>query len=119
MNWDTIVTHLSPYIVRIDTPDGGGTGFLCLYNEDKSWIGLATAAHVISRADEWQQPIRLWQPDTSASKLLPFNERVVFINWAADSAVLLFKNDLSLPQQLIPLFPNHNCPAISRTGSVD
>ena len=45
MNWDQIVTKDSPYIARIESPAGHGTGFLCLYNEDKSWFGIATAMH--------------------------------------------------------------------------
>ena len=52
MQWDQIVTAASPYVVRIDTPEGSGTGFLCLYNSDRTFVGIATAAHVVARADD-------------------------------------------------------------------
>jgi hypothetical protein len=51
MNWDQIVKKVTPHIVKIETPDGHGTGFLSLYNHDKTWCGIATAAHVVSHAD--------------------------------------------------------------------
>ena len=55
MHWNTIVEKVAPYVVKIETPTGHGTGFLCLYNEEKTFFGIATAAHVVSYADEWQQ----------------------------------------------------------------
>ena len=33
MYWNTIVDKVEPYVVKIETPSGHGTGFLCLYNE--------------------------------------------------------------------------------------
>ena len=48
------VEKVSPFVVKIETPSGSGTGFLCFYNEDKSWCAVATAHHVIDKADEWQ-----------------------------------------------------------------
>ena len=59
MSWNAIVERVTPYVIKIETPRGHGTGFLCLYNRDKSFYGIATARHVVSYADEWQQPIRL------------------------------------------------------------
>lgn len=104
MEWDKIIERVAPYVVHIDTPDGGGTGFLCLYNDDKSWAGIATAAHVVARADEWQQPLRISSEGQSPT-LLAAGERVVFLDWQTDSAVIFFPNNLSLPENLIPLLP--------------
>ena len=59
MNWDQVVQKVTPYVVKIETPAGSGTGFLFAYNEDHSWCGVATALHVVSAADEWQQPIKI------------------------------------------------------------
>jgi len=42
MNWDEIVAKITPYIVKIETPQGHGTGFLRMYNEDRSMCGIAT-----------------------------------------------------------------------------
>ena len=49
MGWDDVVSRMSPYVVRIETPEGTGSGFTCLYNYDRSWVGIATAAHVVAR----------------------------------------------------------------------
>jgi hypothetical protein len=105
MSWAETIEKVSPYVVRIDTPDGGGTGFLCLYNEDRSFAGIATAAHVVSTADEWQQPIRITCPATEQVAFLDTSNRVVFRDESTDSAVILFPNNLGLPQDLIPLLP--------------
>lgn len=51
MNWDQVVKKVSPHIVKIETQSGHGSGFLFLYNEDKSWCGIATAAHVLYQAE--------------------------------------------------------------------
>ena len=37
MSWDESIERVTPYIVKIEAPRGHGTGFLCLYNEDKSF----------------------------------------------------------------------------------
>jgi len=106
MNWDPIVREMTPYIVKIETPAGDGTGFLFLYNEDKSWCGIATSAHVVNYADEWQQPIRIRHQGSPDVALLKENERVIFRDLKTDSAVILFgKGDLKLPNNLIPLLP--------------
>ena len=52
MNWDQIVNKTRPHIVKIETQTGSGTGFLSLYNEDKTFCGVATALHVVSHADD-------------------------------------------------------------------
>jgi hypothetical protein len=106
MNWDTVVQKVTPYIVKIETPTGYGTGFLSFYNSDKSWCGIATAAHVVSDADEWQKPIRIRHQGSDNPVFLEPNERVIYKDWATDSAVVLFfKSNLNLPETPIALFP--------------
>jgi hypothetical protein len=51
MNWDHAIKAVSPHLVKIATPTGYGTGFLVLYNIDKTWCGIATAAHVVDHAE--------------------------------------------------------------------
>src|SRR5262245_61817113 len=92
MHWNTIVNKVAPYIVKIETPGGHGTGFLCLYNEDKSFCGIATAAHVVSYADNWQQPIRLQHFDTSSTALVKEHDRVIWLDTVTDSAVILISS---------------------------
>lgn len=106
MNWNAIVDKVSPYVVKIETPRGHGTGFLCLYNQDKSLLGIATARHVVSYADEWQQPIRIRHLPSDTQVFLKEATRGILSDPDTDSAVILFPpGDLGLPQELIPLLP--------------
>jgi len=107
MNWDQIVQKLEPYIVKIETPAGSGTGFLCVYNEEKTWCGIATALHVVDDADDWRQPIKIHHTMSGVSSFLKEGQRVIYTDWKTDSAVILFqKGDLPFPEQLIPLLPS-------------
>lgn len=106
MNWDQVVKKVIPYIVRIETPMGHGTGFLCLYNEDKSLLGIATAMHVVSYANKWQQPIRIQHNESQGAVMLKEPDRIIAMDWKTDSAVIIFSSgSLSLPQNILPLFP--------------
>src|SRR5271154_6666164 len=77
MDWNEIVKKITPYIVKIETPAGHGTGFLCLYNEERNSLGVATACHVVEYADQWQQPIRMTQPSTQSFAFLQEGERII------------------------------------------
>jgi len=107
MNWDRAIETIRPHVVKIETPNGYGTGFLAIYNDDKSWCGFATAAHVVSHADEWQQPIRIQHGDmTKPTRFLKSEERVIFLDRSTDSAIVLFlKGELQLPESPIALLP--------------
>lgn len=106
MNWNNIVEHVTPYVVRIETPDGYGTGFLYLYNDSKTFCGIATAGHVVSHADEWQQAIRIRHYPSGRSALLKEHERVVYVDYMKDSAVILLSTGhFDFPENVIPLFP--------------
>jgi len=107
MNWDQVVKKVSPHIVKIETQSGHGSGFLFMYNDNKSWCGIATAAHVLYQADKWKQPIQIFHSESNQTLFLQATERVITIDWETDSAVLLFnKVELPLPQDLIPLLPS-------------
>lgn len=106
MNWDNIVKKVSPHIVRIETQSGHGSGFLFMYNDNKSWCGVATAAHVLFQADKWKQPIQIFHSESGKTLFLRENERVITTDWETDSAVLLFgKGDFPFPEDIIPLLP--------------
>src|SRR4029077_12051879 len=99
MNWDASIRVVSPHVVKIETPTGYGTGFLAFYNYDRTWCGVATAAHVVSHADEWQQPIRIKNEASPVPLFLTADERVIFLDHNTDSAVVLFlKGHLQLPE---------------------
>jgi hypothetical protein len=107
MNWDHAINTISPHVVKIETPTGYGTGFLAFYNHDRSWCGIATAAHVVNHADDWQEPIRLIRSDGIGNPLfLKSEERVIFLDRSTDSAIVLFfKPELQLPESPIALLP--------------
>ena len=106
MNWSEVVQSIKPHIVRIETPTGHGTGFHCLHNHDGTWCGIATAAHVVAYAEEWQQPIRLRAAD-GKTVMLYTADRAITIDHATDSAVIVFqKNQFPLPANIFPLFPS-------------
>ncbi len=106
MDWNQIVEKVTPYIVKINTPEGHGTGFLCVYNEDHSMCGIATAHHVVAHADEWQHPLRITNLSTEKTYFAKESERVILLDADRDSAViLLFQAHLQFPEILIPLLP--------------
>ena len=106
MSWDEAIKTISPHVVKIESPTGYGTGFLAFYNFDHAWCGIATAAHVVSHADEWQEPIRIKGDATGAPRFLKADERVIYIDYLNDSAVILFlKGELKLPESPITLMP--------------
>jgi hypothetical protein len=85
---------------------GHGTGFLCLYNEDKTMCGIATAMHVIKHADEWQQPIRIRNNKLEEIVFLKEERRFIKMDWDTDSAVIIFPaGGLKLPDGVPPLLP--------------
>lgn len=105
MNWDQVVKKVSTHVVKIETPSGHGTGFLLLYNDSKTWCGIATAEHVVSYADDWKQPIKIYSFTGESIFLQPEN-RVIYRDWTKDSAVILFlKGDFQLPELPIALLP--------------
>lgn len=104
MSWDSATKLIAPHVVRIETPVSMGTGFLAFYNHDASWCAIATAAHVVSHADDWQQPIRI--RNNGGFRLLNASDRVVYMDRINDSAVVLFvKGDFQLPQSPVALLP--------------
>jgi len=105
MSWDQAVRTVTPHIVKIETPDGYGTGFLAFWNHDHSGCGIATAAHVVKHADDWRQPIKIWGQGQTPL-LLQGSDRIILLDGSTDSAVVLFfKRDLQLPEEPITLLP--------------
>src|SRR6266404_6541985 len=103
MSWDESVARVTPYIVKVETPRGHGTGFLCLYNQNKSFYGIATALHVVSHADEWNEPIRLRHYPSNTSVFLRQTDRHVFCDSRTDSAVIVASpGEIQLPEDTLP-----------------
>jgi hypothetical protein len=117
-NWNDVVDKVTPYVVKIETPQGHGTGFVCLYNDDKSLCGIATANHVVQHADIWKEPIRILHFPSKTMEFLRDDRRIIYDDFDNDSAVILFPpEDLQLPQSLINLFPTeHRLPIGAEVG---
>jgi hypothetical protein len=108
--WFALTDKLAPSVVKIETPTGKGTGFLCAYNESKTIAAIATAYHVVEDVDKWQQPIRFRVGDNDI--LVLEADRVIWPDkdQATDSAVIIVPsaklNVLDLPKDPIPLLPS-------------
>lgn len=104
MAWHKLHKSIKPYLVRIETQDGSGTGFLFAYNAGKTIAAIATAAHVVDDAHDWKQPIKLVHYETQDEVFLPDSDRVVFLDRKRDSASILITADkLPFPKDTLPL----------------
>ena len=109
MNWNELVEKVTPSIVKIETPSGHGTGFLCFYNETRTFLGIATAQHVVSHAERWQEPIRVTHYSSQTTTFLREADRIIWADEDKDSAVILVSvGDLKLPQDPMQLLPIDN-----------
>jgi hypothetical protein len=98
IDWHDFAERVSPFIFRITTPSGSGTGFLVSRSEAGDLCGVATAAHVVSYAHEWEQLIKLEHFATGQSILLRPDNRAVYIEQSLDTAAIVFNvGDLNLP----------------------
>lgn len=104
--WQDAIDLLIPYVVKISTPIGSGTGFLFAYSADQSICAVATAAHVVSHAHEWRQPIRVLHHVSRQDKLLTAEERAIVLDYDLDTAAITFsKSSIPFPEQLLSLAP--------------
>ena len=104
MSWNLTQKKIQPYLVRIETQQGSGTGFLFAYNPSGALAAIATAAHVIDNAHEWKQPIKLIHDATGDVAFVTEDQRVVFLNQSKDAATILIpKGTLPLPEETLPL----------------
>lgn len=94
MDWKSEILKIKPFMFKISTPSGHGTGFL-IFKNDQNICGVATAFHVISHAVEWNEPIKLMQFSTGIEKFLPYDPsaRVIKFDAQKDLALIMFTND--------------------------
>lgn len=105
MNWSEVVEKTSPYMVKIYTSKGYGTGFLCVYGGNKMVCGIATALHVVEHAAEWQEPIKLQHHESGIVKLVKEEDRIILSNPETDSAIILLEDGFHFPAEPIPMLP--------------
>ena len=106
-SWQQAVEAISPYVIRISTPDHAGTGVLFAFGAGGGILGFATAAHVLAHAQLWQQPIRLEQVATGWERLVQFNERALVFDDDTDTAALvLLRDSAAFPTELLAMTPD-------------
>jgi hypothetical protein len=112
MSWQAAFSAVEPYIVKIETPAGAGTGFFFAHNEDRSLIGIATALHVIDEANEWRQPLKIVHVQTRTQMFVSHGERGMLLDYGRDSAAILLStkamtdSGLPVPTAMLPLLPS-------------
>ncbi|NEV65136.1 S1C family serine protease [Thiorhodococcus minor] len=106
MDWSLLVKQIAPFVVRIETRSGYGTGFIYWQCQDKCCV--ATAKHVVAHADEpgWEQPIHIHHPNGKSVICYPdFREGYYSTNEVGDSAAIIISKDgLELPPRCLPLW---------------
>ena len=106
LSWQDAIDIIHPYVVKISTPLGFGTGFLFAHSADNSIVAVASAAHVLSHAHEWQQPIRLYHPSSKKDVFLKEEDRAIVLDSDLDTAAVVFtKPPFPLPDSLLALAP--------------
>lgn len=100
------VDVILPYVVKIRTPGGWGTGFFLNVDPARPYWTIATANHVIVDADEWEQPIRVEHQPSGKSLILHPHERVVYRDPKRDTAMIVFgETEIPLPSQPLQMIP--------------
>ena len=114
-NWQTEILKIKPFIFKISTPTGYGTGFL-IFRNDKNICGIATAYHVIAHAYEWNEPIKISQYISNKERFLinDPNIRVIEVNQDRDLAFILFADN---PQDAFDV-NDKNIPKLTDLGEI-
>ncbi|RQT10393.1 serine protease [Burkholderia contaminans] len=104
MSWHASNKKIRPYVVRIETPNNVGTGFLFAYNDTKTVAAIATASHVVDEAHDWKLPIKVTHHESGEQIFLRDEERVIFVDREHDSASILIEGgSLPFPKETLPL----------------
>lgn len=114
-DWQTEILKIKPFMFKISTPTGYGTGFL-IFKNDQNICGIATAYHVISHAFEWNEPIKISQYISNKERFLinDPNIRVIEINQDRDLAFILFADDQNNPFDI----DEKNIPKLTDIGEI-
>ena len=106
ITWKDAIETIKPYVVKINTPRGSGTGFLFTYAKNKKICGIATAAHVINNSHLWEELIRIEHRVSGVIKLLRKSDRAIFLDQKLDTAVILFsKGKIPFPEDTLTFTP--------------
>ncbi len=104
ISWHEAIDRLNPFIFRISTPDGSGTGWLVSQSNATPLCVIATAGHVIAHAHYWEEPIRLTHHSSGETSLLRAGDRAINIDHNSDTAAITFdRGAIVLPEAPLPL----------------
>lgn len=110
--WHKIIEKLTPYVVRIWTPQGSGTGFIVSNSKSTQICAVATAYHVISHAYYWEEPIRIEHLTSGKTLMLRHTDRAINVKPETDTAAIIFEKkdmDMVVPNDCLQLTPkDHN-----------
>lgn len=96
--------EIKPFVFRILTPRGRGTGFQIMYSKNTNLCGIATAYHVIAHEHEWEHPIKVQHYQSGKSLVLKHTQRAIAYYPDKDLAFILFpKADLPLKTEALRL----------------
>jgi hypothetical protein len=106
LEWRDAIEIIKPLVVKIETPRGWGTGFLLSYTTSGSLCAVATAAHVISEAHLWEQPIKVTHYESGHTVMLREADRAILLDEGKDTAAIVFvKGEIPFPEKTLPLRP--------------
>ncbi len=115
--WEEAVEIIKPYVVKIITPRGSGTGFLLAHNKDRTACAIATANHVVEASHLWEEPIRILHYSSGKVKLLRAANRAIVYDKNLDTAVILYfpkeeGDELPFPKKSLLLIPKGKYPQV-------
>ena len=103
-DWDVVYENVLPHIVRIETPESTGTGFLFALNESKEIVAFATAAHVVDHADSWKLPIKIRHHVSGNEIFVSDSKRFIEIDTKRDSASIVIPRPGDyIPEDPLPM----------------
>jgi hypothetical protein len=106
MAWHVAYEKVRPHVVRIESMNGFGTGFLFAYTKPHTIAAIATASHVIASAVDWQQPMKIWHPASKKTVYLEKEHRAVWLDRQHDAATILVPANLfQFPSDVLSLVP--------------
>jgi len=107
MDWQEAVKLISPFVVRIETPHGNGTGLICRYTEDVAMV--VTAHHVTEIAEQLEEPIEFSNDNWRASVVIEDDQRIMLSRFlpGSDTVVLFVKPEIfpDFPVDTLPYLP--------------
>ncbi|MFO1490256.1 MAG: serine protease [Kiritimatiellia bacterium] len=103
--WADAATLVRDYVVKIETPDSYGSGFLISYRDDLNTtrkLVIATAYHVVEHALKWSEVIRITKNNVQV-QLLP-GEREILTLESRDLALVIIDvvDTFSFPDKVLP-----------------